>query len=111
MSVALALNAGAYVMLAADTRRTFYDASGTARGFRDDAVKMSRSDRIVVTGTGAERVLDLVAARVALLAEPSADAILDIIASERESFARTAAHRSAEPRARRDRLVHERARP
>ena len=88
MSVALALNAGAYVMLASDTRRTRYNEAGERIGFHDNERKAFYSDRLMMTGTGSVPLLEAVATRVTTLEEPTADVILGIIGEEQDRFAR-----------------------
>lgn len=84
MSIALALHAGPYVMLASDTRRTFYDAEGCPTGYHDGTQKCWRGAATIVAGVGVSRLLDAVCGRVAALSDVGdLDLLLNIIAAER----------------------------
>jgi hypothetical protein len=86
MTIAIGINFGAYVMLVADTRTTFYDWSGRARKFHDDSVKIRKTTIGLITGAGSLELLDLVKDRLYQETILDATEILNIIREETLRF-------------------------
>lgn len=84
MSVVIGMHLGAYVLLAADTRVTFFpDETGPAV-FRDDRVKVRKTRMGIMAGVGLSQLLDGVQARLEREDPGDTDRIIAIIQDERE---------------------------
>jgi hypothetical protein len=64
MTIAIGINLGRYVILAADTRTTYYPPFGKPL-FRDDSEKIQKTGIGLITGAGLISLLDPVKTRLA----------------------------------------------
>lgn len=60
MTIAMGINFGKYVLLAADTRVTRHDWDGHVIDFHDDSIKIQKTDSGLITGAGFVELLDSV---------------------------------------------------
>jgi hypothetical protein len=84
MTIALGINFGSYVLLAADTRATYYDLSHRRVGCSDACEKIYKTSIGMVTGAGSEPLLNLVSDRFNEIDEIiSTDQLVSIVNEER----------------------------
>jgi hypothetical protein len=79
MTIAIGINFGAYVMLAADTRTTYFNLDGSVRKYVDDSAKIQNTNIGLITGAGSKELLDLVKDRLGKEEIVHTDQILRII--------------------------------
>lgn len=84
--MALGVNFGAYVMLAADTRTIFYSWDGIVGNYMDDSVKIQRTTMGLITGAGSKGLLDFVKDRLGREKITHTNQILSIIDEERSRY-------------------------
>lgn len=82
MSVVIGMNVGCYVMIAADTRITWYLPDGSAR-FRDEKAKIHHTKMGLIAGVGLSNLLDSVARRLGNEEVLHTDRIVEILREER----------------------------
>jgi hypothetical protein len=82
MTIAIGIDLGRYVMLAADTRTTYYSFLG--RTFRDDSEKIQKTGIGLITGAGLLPLLDSVKRRLAKEEITDTGDIIRIVREERE---------------------------
>ncbi len=87
MTIAIGINFGTYVFLAADTRVSFYDTNKRLIGYDDDNKKIYHTGIGLITGAGSVELLRLVNNRLKHIREiGSTDLLLDIVNEERARF-------------------------
>ena len=95
MTIALGINFGTYVFLAADTRVSFYDTNRRLVGYNDDHEKICNTSIGLITGAGSVELLRLVNNRLAHIREiSSTDLLLDIVSEARARFRARYSHMS-----------------
>jgi hypothetical protein len=82
MTIALGINFGNYVLLAADTRTTFYNWAKQIIGYTDSSVKIQETSHGLITGAGRTDLLDAVKTRLEKEIT-NTDQIYEIIKEER----------------------------
>lgn len=96
MTIAIGINFGTYILLAADTRTTYYDWSGQVINHFDESVKIQKTTMGLITGAGSKQLLDPVKVRLKEEEIIHTDQIKQIIRGERlkylRRYKRTAAH-------------------
>src|SRR5687767_2009789 len=83
MSTVIGINLGAYMLLAADTRVTFYPDTGPPY-FEDGKSKIHNTRMGLIAGVGLGNLLDRVARRLSAEDPYHTDRIIEIIEEERE---------------------------
>jgi hypothetical protein len=83
MTIALGINFGAYILLAADTRTIFYSLGKLVIGYTDKSMKIQETSFGLITGAGRKELLDLVKDRLAEEQITNTDQIFAIIKKER----------------------------
>ncbi len=86
MTIALGIHFGNHILLAADTRITFYDSSGRVVRYKDDSKKITKTKMGLITGAGYAYLLDAVDARLAKKEVHNTDEILAIFGEECSNF-------------------------
>jgi hypothetical protein len=87
VSLVIGLNAGAYVMVAADFMITWINDAGQVTGYSASARKIRTAPHAMIAGTGYMPLLEPVYRRVLERPFSSFDEVLEIIGQERERFA------------------------
>jgi len=82
MTIALGINFGDYVLLAADTRVT-YQFWGAKIGYRDDREKIQKTSMGIITGAGSVDLLDAVKDRLAEKQIVNSDEVFEAVKEER----------------------------
>jgi hypothetical protein len=88
MTIAIGINFGAYVLLAADTCTTYYDWNGRVLGYKDDSIKIQKTYLGLITGAGGEELLYLVKNRLKEEETRDTNQVLSIIREERRHYRR-----------------------
>jgi hypothetical protein len=83
MTIAMGINFGDYVLLAADTRVT-YQIGSLKLGFEDDVEKIQKTSMGIITGAGLVNLLDSVKDRLTKQEITNSDEIIEIVKKERE---------------------------
>jgi hypothetical protein len=86
MTIALGINFGNYVLLAADTRTTFYNWTKRIISYADSSVKIQKTTYGLITGAGRMELLDAVKTRLGKETITNTDQIYEIIKEERLKF-------------------------
>jgi hypothetical protein len=87
MTIALGINFGSYVLLAADTRVTYYDLSYRRVGCSDAHEKIHKTNVGMVTGAGSVELLKLVSDRFDAIDQIiSTDQVLHMVDEERRRY-------------------------
>ncbi len=82
MTLAIGIDFGAYVLLAADIRTAYYDWNGRTIEFRDDSDKIQKTDAGLLTGAGYFDLLARVKRKIAQQTTTNTNQILTIISEE-----------------------------
>jgi hypothetical protein len=83
MTIALGINFGNYVLLAADTRTVFFNQTKSIIGYTDNSVKIQKTSYGLITGAGRTDLLDAVKTRLEKETITNTDQIYEIIKEER----------------------------
>jgi len=86
VTIAIGINFGAYVLLAADTRTTYHDWKGGVVGFKDNSIKIQRTYIGLITGAGSVELLDVVKRRLKEEGPKDTNHVLNIIREERRLY-------------------------
>jgi hypothetical protein len=88
MTIAAGIDFRAYVLLAADTRTTYYPNIGgmVYKAYEDDSVKIQKIDSGLITGAGCVELLEPVKDRLNEETISNSDQIFNIIQEERARF-------------------------
>lgn len=92
MTLVLGFHLDQYVMLAADTRVTWFPP-GCPMAYRDEQTKISRTSLGLITGAGLISLLDAVKSRLEFEHVFPSDRIVDIAREERQRFERDPRYR------------------
>jgi hypothetical protein len=88
ITIAIGINFGTYVLLAADTRTMRYNQNGSIRDYVDDSTKIQKTSIGLITGAGSKELLDLVKERLEKEKISHTNQILHIIKKERLHYQR-----------------------
>jgi len=86
MTIAIGINFGAYILLAADTRTTLYGRNGRIISYTDESVKIQKTSMGLITGAGSTPLLNSVNTRLSKEKITNTDQILRIIFEERQNY-------------------------
>lgn len=88
MTIAIGINFGSYILLAADTRTIYYDWTGHTINYDDESVKIQKTSIGLITGAGSKQLLDSVKDVLRKEEVTHTDQILKIIHEERLKYQR-----------------------
>ena len=91
MTIALGINFGNYVLLAADTRTVFFNWTKRMIGYTDNSVKIQKTSFGLITGAGRMELLGHVKTRLEKETITNTDRIYEIIEEERLNFTKVPA--------------------
>lgn len=86
MTIAIGINFSTYILLAADTRTTYYDWKGRTINYQDESVKIQKTSMGLITGAGSKLLLDSVKDRLRKEEITHTDQILRIMREERLKY-------------------------
>lgn len=86
MTIAIGIYFNEFILLAADTRTTYYDNSGDVISFHDESEKIVRTKMGLMTGAGNMGLLDAVKSRFKKKEIGNSNELLKIIGKERCRF-------------------------
>ncbi|MGZ4903030.1 MAG: hypothetical protein ACXV49_06645 [Halobacteriota archaeon] len=86
MTLAIGINFGAYVLLAADIRAAYYDWNDRTIAYRDASVKIRKTDAGLITGAGYIDLLDRVQRELAKQTVTGTHQILTTISEETQRY-------------------------
>jgi hypothetical protein len=86
MTIAIGINFGAYILLAADTRTTYYNPNGGVISYEDDSVKIQKTSMGLITGAGSTELLDRVKKRLKEEEIRNTNQVLSIIREQRRLY-------------------------
>ncbi|MGZ7180363.1 MAG: hypothetical protein ACXVIB_06145 [Halobacteriota archaeon] len=86
MTLAIGVNFGAYVLLAADIRTTYYDWNSRTIAFRDGLGEIQKTDLGLIAAAGYVDLLDCVERRLAQQTITSTSQVLTIINEETQRY-------------------------
>jgi len=95
MTIALGIDFGNYIFMAADTRISYY-LLGRKISFHDDSTKIYKTKIGLITGAGYSDLLDSVKKRLAEIEVDNTNKILDIIKDERSKYEKEIDNKSLE---------------
>lgn len=89
MTIALGVNFGDYVLLAADTRTTYFNLNGSVRKYEDDSVKIRKTAIGLITGAGSTQLLNFVEDRLENEKITHTKKILSMVREARTNYRKT----------------------
>jgi hypothetical protein len=86
MTIALGINFGDYVLVAADTRTTSYNFDGSIRSYDNDSEKIQETQIGLITGAGSVPLLNTVKERLKVIEVTNTNQIIEIIEKARIDY-------------------------
>jgi hypothetical protein len=88
MTIVLGINFGDYVLLASDTRTTYYNWDGSINRYNDDSEKIQETYIGLIAGSGCVPLLDMVEKRLKDTEVTNSNQIIEIIEKARIDYQR-----------------------
>ncbi|MGD9131960.1 MAG: hypothetical protein PVH73_10380 [Candidatus Bathyarchaeota archaeon] len=87
-TIVLGINFGDYVLVASDTRITYYNRDGSINRYNDDSGKIQETQIGLITGAGSVQLLEMVEKRLKVMEVTTSNQIIEIIEKARIDYQR-----------------------